>query len=87
MSEVRKEVPKQKVLISLFKNVLSTSKCKNFNFDHFWSLFCQLMDLNHVQTSWYWYQLVLNGSFDLISEKNKKSNAGCMTQFFVVHQK
>ena len=58
------------------KNVLQISNFKNFNFEHFWSLFCQLMELNQVRTSRHWYQVVVNGFLELNSEKNRKSNAG-----------
>jgi hypothetical protein len=39
------------VLISLSKNALTISNFKNFNFKHFWSLFCQLLELIHVQVA------------------------------------
>jgi hypothetical protein len=63
------------VLILLFKNVLQISNFKNFNFEHFWSFFCQLMELNHVWTSSHLYQVVVNGFLAIISEKIKKCNA------------
>ena len=37
------------MLILLHKNVLQSQNFKNFNFELFWSLFCQLMELNHVR--------------------------------------
>ena len=42
-NDVRKSVQNWKVRILLFKNVLRISNVKNFHFEHFWSLFCQLI--------------------------------------------
>ena len=50
-------------------------------------LFYLFFDLNHRRTSRHWYQVVVNGFLELISEKNKKSNARRKTWFLVLHPK